>query len=67
MKKKTKKTKSQIKPTVPAWQCPKCGATHPITVFTCCAPKVAPIDDWPRNPYPWQNPWICQNIKTKGQ
>ena len=27
------------KNTIPAWECPKCGATHPITVNTCCQPK----------------------------
>lgn len=23
------------KPTIPAWECPRCGRTHPITTQTC--------------------------------
>lgn len=36
----SKKPKPAKKPTatIPAWTCPKCGATHPITVPTCCGP-----------------------------
>lgn len=25
--------------TVPAWKCPTCGRTHPITVTECCGPS----------------------------
>lgn len=28
--------------TTPAWTCPKCGATHPITATTCCGPAAFP-------------------------
>lgn len=31
-----KKTKAKNLATVPAWECPKCGTTHPVTVDSCC-------------------------------
>jgi hypothetical protein len=53
---------------IPAWICPKCGTTHPITVQSCCQKDnfyqpYKPID-FPSTPsYPdhWQWPrWICK-------
>lgn len=34
MKNKPKPT-PKVRNTIPAWECPKCGRTHPITVQTC--------------------------------
>lgn len=49
MPKKPKPARKTKKPTatIPAWTCPKCGATHPITVGSCCKPL---------NPQPWVGP-----------
>ena len=46
MPKKPKPARKTKNPTatIPAWTCPKCGATHPITVPTCCKPAAdAPL------------------------
>ena len=50
---KKKPPEPQPKPaSIPAWTCPKCGATHPITVQSCCAPPKyenphpAPLMPW---------------------
>ena len=52
---KVKKPKPARKTTatIPAWTCPKCGATHPITVDACCKPAATfpPFVPVPRNPY----------------
>lgn len=40
--------------TVPAWVCPNCGKSHPITVRECCK---APTNIEPFKPYqPWTPP-----------
>lgn len=61
-----KKPKPAKKPTatIPAWTCPKCGATHPITVPTCCKHAAdAPIPSAPkppdrvRLPHPFDTPY----------
>jgi len=58
--------------TIPAWTCPKCGATHPITVDVCCKPaatfplpiapkppiRVRPLGPYECPPQPWVNPII---------
>ena len=51
----SKKPKPARKPaaTIPAWTCPKCGATHPITVDACCKPAATfplPAPCPPRQP-----------------
>ncbi len=38
--------------TIPAWTCPKCGATHPITVDSCCKPVAVPSLPVPKQPEP---------------
>ena len=38
MNKKTKPARKPAAGTIPAWTCPKCGATHPVTVESCCKP-----------------------------
>ena len=57
---KTKKTTA----TIPAWTCPKCGATHPITVSVCCKPAAtSPLPSAPkpptrvRLPHPFDTPY----------
>ena len=43
--------------TVPAWMCPKCGATHPITVPTCCKPVQQAEPFRPLGPMEAPNPY----------
>ena len=53
MPKKPKPARKTKNPTatIPAWTCPKCGATHPITVPTCCKPAAdAPLPNAPKPP-----------------
>lgn len=38
-KRKPKKKPSPKAANIPAWECPKCGACHPVTVTVCCAPQ----------------------------
>ena len=66
MPKKRKPARKTKKPTatIPAWACPKCGATHPITVPTCCkraAPCPLPSTPKPptrvRLPRPFDTPY----------
>jgi hypothetical protein len=46
---------------IPAWTCPKCGATHPITVASCCGP--APT--WTcGQPLPESNPQVTIKNNT---
>ncbi len=58
--------------TVPAWVCPNCGKSHPITVRECCK---APVSIEPFKPYqPWQPPpqdgpwpriwWVAPPVPT---
>lgn len=51
-----KKPKPKPAPIIPAWTCPKCGATHPITVTTCCSPPIDKTMYPPPMIPPW-NPW----------
>lgn len=44
--------------TVPAWTCPRCGTTHPITVTKCCGPKTVPTFQTPPQQIPPHAP-IC--------
>lgn len=65
-KRKTKPAKKQTA-TLPAWECPKCGACHPITVTACCAPQrfqpgIIRFDEWPKIPpqrWTWPPDIIC--------
>lgn len=61
--KNAKKKPAKIVPSVPAWQCPKCGATHPIMVGTCCAPLVPPYK--PEEPWRRSVPWYCSAMKPR--
>lgn len=48
----TNKKNIPEKQQIPAWTCPKCGTTHPITVRDCC--RNSGFGDewvWPSNPY----------------
>lgn len=58
---------------VAAWECPKCGTTHPITVESCCKnsgkeenkkpyPHPSPYPHIPVSPpiYPW-DPYSCKS------
>lgn len=46
-KRKAKPVKKKTA-TLPTWECPKCGACHPITITVCCAPTPKPSDFRPR-------------------
>lgn len=41
---------------VPAWTCPKCGRTHPITTTTCECSDGGNVPAW--FPSPWHPPTI---------
>lgn len=60
---------------IPAWECPKCGTTHPITVESCCKNSGKQENNKPYPPqypspypyipvsppiYPW-DPWTCKS------
>lgn len=57
MKNKPAQPKKQKSATIPAWECPRCGRTHPITVTTCeCGPtnpyRYPFSPKYPEWPYP---------------
>lgn len=57
MRPKPKKKPVQPTSTVPAWTCPKCGATHPITVQGCCYPPIDQTIYPPMYPLPTKPQW----------
>lgn len=56
MKQKPKGSRPQKAATIPAWTCPKCGTTHPITVDSCCRPTDK--QPWVPLPIPWTPPLV---------
>lgn len=61
---KCKKKANKKTTTIPAWECPKCGACHPITVTVCCAPK-PPAGIRPRLPFQPFQPGIIPRMPNR--